>query len=504
MALFRSERDIGRGETPESLVEGPLIGLFALVAIGSTLAVHALFGNAAATVAVAVSIAVFVITLFRVHFGIYLLVIAMLLSPEVAGREMGAGERNLVLRYDDLLIFVVFLGVMLRQAFENHPRFILPTPINWAIGAYMLVVTISTARGFYYNVPAYDTFTAQFVYMKMWQYYLIFFLVGTSINDMGMVRRQLILFFAVSLVVAFYGIYSIGALARVSAPFESGGTEPNTLGGYLVVIVSVAAGLFIHVRDPRTRFLLAALIVISIIPFLFTLSRASYLAFIAAALTLGLVSKKYLLIGCTAGVLFLSPILMPVEVRERVNYTFQEGSGERVSVFGFDTGLQVDKSTYERIYVWEKVRFNLTVWPWLGGGVYWGRVLDSQYARVLIETGILGFLTFAALQFQILRCTHQTYRWHDDPVAKGLAIGIFTATVGLMVHSLGTVTFLIIRIMGPFWFLVALTMVARDIAIRTHYHRWLEQRAAEEAASTAPAPIPAAEDAAPAALPKAG
>ena len=480
MALFRSERDIGRGETPESQVEGPLIGLFIMVAVGATLAVQALFDNPAITAAVAVSIAVFVITIFRVNFGIYLLVIAMLLSPEVSGREMGAGERNLVLRYDDLLIFVVFLGVMLRQTFDESPRYFLPTPINWAIGAYMLVVTIATARGFYYNVPAYDTFTAQFVYMKMWQYFLIFFLVGISITSMDMIRKQLILFFAVSLIVSFYAIYSIGALARVSAPFESGGTEPNTLGGYLMVIVCVAAGLYTQLKSNRTRLMLAAIMVISIIPFLFTLSRASYLAFIAAAIALGVVSRWYIFVVGTVAILFLSPYLMPTEVRERVNYTFQEGSGEHVSVFGMDTGLQVDKSTYERIYVWQKVRYNLTVWPWLGGGVYWGRVLDSHYARVLIESGILGFMTFLFLQFQILRCTRQTFRWQDDPMAKGLAIGVFAATIGLIVHSFGTVTFLIIRIMGPFWFLMALTMAARELAIHQHYQRWLAQQAARE------------------------
>lgn len=487
MALFRSERDIGRGEVPESQIEGPLIGLFTLVAVASTAAVHGLFGNITITVAVAVSIVVFVITLFRVHFGIYLLIIALLLSPEVSGRDMGAGERSLVLRYDDLLIFVVFLGVMLRQSFENNPRYLLPTPINWAIGLYMLVVTLSTARGFYLNVPAYDTFTAQFVYMKMWQYYLIFFLVGTTAPDMAQIRRYLIVFFLVGLIVSGYAMYSIGTIARVSAPFESGGTEPNTLGGYLTLVAAVATGLLITVRKTQPRILLLALILFTIAPFLFTLSRASYLGFIAMAITMGIITKRYVLIVLTAAVLVLSPFVMPEEVRERVNYTFQETSGAYVSVMGRDTGLQVDKSTYERIYVWQKVRYNLRIWPWFGGGVYWGRVLDSQYARVAIETGLLGMLTFLILQTQILRSIRQTYRWQDDPVAKGLAYGMFAAMIGLIVHSFGTISFLIVRIMGPFWLLLALTMAARQHAIEAHFRAWLaEQETAPPATTAAP------------------
>jgi hypothetical protein len=53
-------------------------------------------------------------------------------------------------------------------------------------------------------------------------------------------------------------------------------------------------------------------------------------------------------------VLVASPFLMPQSVRERVAYTFRESNGQVVTVAGRDTGLQVDTSTYERIYVWEK------------------------------------------------------------------------------------------------------------------------------------------------------
>jgi len=56
-------------------------------------------------------------------------------------------------------------------------------------------------------------------------------------------------------------------------------------------------------------------------------------------------------------------------------------------------------------------------------------------------------------------------------MAKGLALGMFATTLGLMVHGLGTISFLIVRIMGPFWFLLALTVVVREIALRDYYQQ---------------------------------
>ena len=48
--------------------------------------------------------------------------------------------------------------------------------------------------------------------------------------------------FIVAMIVSLFALYTrfISGMDRVSAPFEKGGTEPNTLGGYLVMIMCVA------------------------------------------------------------------------------------------------------------------------------------------------------------------------------------------------------------------------------------------------------------------------
>lgn len=474
MALFRSERGIGRGEAPESQLEAPFL-VAAMLFFGLVLFVqHQVLQNDSVTVALAVSGMVFGITVFRVEFGVYILTIAMLLSPEIEFGDVAAGERAFTMRYDDLLIIVIFLGVMLKLAYDGHFTLWRPSPINLAILGYYTVCIISTLLALDRNLGAWDRRTAFFVMLKMLQFYMVFWLVGHAIKNRMQVRRQLALYFLVAVVVSAYGIYSIGTTPRVSAPFETGGTEPNTLGGYLVVTMCVALGLGTQAPTYSRKMLFFALFALCGMPLLYTLSRASYMAIFVGGLTVATVSRKFIILAMLFGVLALSPLIMPQDVIDRVAYTIQPDQGQEVV-----GGVKVDKSTGERFLVWRKVEFILTLAPiytLFGGGVSWESVLDSQYARVILETGLVGLLAFLFLQYRIAKTLREAYRWTDDWVGRGLAMGMFAATLALMVHSLGTISFLIVRIMMPFWVLTAMCVFVRNDAVAMHWSRLQARR----------------------------
>ncbi|MCL4694640.1 MAG: hypothetical protein KJ060_19275 [Candidatus Hydrogenedentes bacterium] len=491
MALFqRSQYGVGRGEVAESHVEFPFFVAFMLASAIGLLVLHTVFQNLTVTIAVGVSLLIFGLTILRVELGVFFLVIAMLLSPEIEAGEVGMGNRILNLRYNDGLIIVVFVGVLVKTAFEGDRAIWIPSPINPAIGLYYGVCLLSTMFAFRASLPLFDKKEALFTLLKMAEFYMIFILVGTAVRNLRQVRSQLVVFFGVAIIVSLFGLYTrfLTGMERVSAPFEQGGTEPNTLGGYLVMAMCVAASLYTQAPTPTLRRAMLLLALVPFFPFLFTLSRASYLAFIAGLLALGIVSRRMSIIVAVAAVLIASPFIMPEDVKDRVNYTFQRGSGKEVAIGGYETGLEVDKSTHERIYVWQKVRYNLRVWPWLGGGVSWDRVLDSQYARVLIESGVLGFIAFIFLQIRQLKTTREGYQWSSDWVARGVSLGAFVATIALIVHSLGTISFLIVRIMEPYWFLVALAVVSRTIAIED-YIRAKRTAAAAVAPTTVQRPL---------------
>lgn len=488
MLKFRkTDYQIGRGESAESRIEFPFFAAFVFASVFALLIIHTYLQNVAVTIALGVSMIIFGLTVIRVELGVLVLVIAMLLSPEIDAGKVGIGNRALNVRYNDGLIIVVFIGVLVKCAFEGRQSLWLPNPINSGILLYYGVCLLSTMMAYQRALPLFDTQEAFFTLLKMAEFYMIFVLVGNAIRTMRQIRQQTFLFFGVAVVVSMYGLYTrfFTGMERVSAPFEQGGTEPNTLGGYLVLVMCIAGGLYTQARRQNHKLLALAMIVIAFFPFLFTLSRASYLAFIAGVLVLGLVTRNVTMVAAITLVLVLSPFIMPQDVQDRVNYTFQRGDGQPVTIAGIETGLQVDKSTGERLYVWKKVNYNLHVWPWLGGGVSWDRVLDSQYARVLIETGIIGCAAFVFLQFRILKTTREAYRFTRDWFGKGISIGIFAGTLALTVHSLGTVSFIIVRIMEPYWFLVALAAIVRAIAIEDYL------RAKESKTPVKPAPVPA-------------
>ena len=152
---------------------------------------------------------------------------------------------------------------------------------------------------------------------------------------------------------------------------------------------------------------------------------------------------------------------MPASVRERISYTFNQGytQQERVAV----GGVQLDTSTSERLRSWEHAFKDAAASPIWGFGVTGYGFLDAQYPRVLVETGLLGCVLFFLLIRTVWREGRQLLRITRDPLYGGLAAGLLAGTVGLLVHALGANTFIIVRIMEPFWLLVGLVVSALHI-----------------------------------------
>jgi len=486
MAFWRSTQGIGRGEIAESRIEAPFIAAFMVLCALLLLLVHTFVGNSGVTIALAVSMIVFGLTVVRVDMGVAILLFSMLLSPEIDfGTEM-SGRHELNIRYDDILIIVIFLGTLVKIAFEGRQTFWRQSPINAGIVTYFMICIISTLLALRANLPAWDRRAAFFVMLKMVEFYMIFYLVGNAVRGQRDLRKQLTLFFFVALVVCVYCFFMMGKVERIGTPFEAQGSEPNTLGGYLTIVMCVAIGLFTQARTNGQRFVFAAITATAFLPFLFTLSRASYIALLVAMTVLGVLGRRWYVLAAVGLVLVLSPFLMPPEVLDRVNYTFQRGSGEEITIGGKPVGLKVDKSTHERVYVWQKVWFILHIAPWFGGGIAWETVLDSQYARVIMETGLFGLAAFLFLQYRLFKTARQSYRWSPDWVGRGLALGMAAATIGLITHSLGTISFLIVRIMEPYWFLMALVVIVRLTAIDWHAQRLVEARKKSAAKQASP------------------
>jgi O-antigen ligase len=105
--------------------------------------------------------------------------------------------------------------------------------------------------------------------------------------------------------------------------------------------------------------------------------------------------------------------------------------------------------------------------PLLGYGVTGYRFLDAQFPRVLTETGILGLAAFLYLLYATFRLAFQNLRRVQSPLQKGLIRGFIAGFVGLLFHAVGANTFIIVRIMEPFWLVAGMVAALPGLAPTT-------------------------------------
>jgi len=410
---------------------------------------------------------VVVVTFTSVELALYLLIFSTLLSPEInlggggeaallTGQVATTQSRGITMRLDDILLTIVCLTWLFRMAIYKELGTVRQTPINQPIAWYWVATLFATLAGFYAGrVGGYGFF---FV-LKYLEYFVLFYMIINQLHDENAIRRYLMVMLFTCLAASLAGIAQIPSGERVSAPFEGEIGEPNTFGGYLTLMFSVVLGIFLYVTEGQRRWWLVGLMMAIIVPFAFTESRSSYLAFMVAMLLFLLLSQqRRLLVLMMLGGIALAPFVLPQNVVNRVMYTFTQAEQEGQIVLG---GVKVDTSTSERLKTWQNVLQNaFPRHPLLGVGVTGGGFLDAQYPRVLMETGAIGLILFIWFLRRIWVLLRQCYREIRDPILKGAALGTLCGYGGLLVHALGTNTFIIVRIMEPLMILLGLLLAS--------------------------------------------
>ncbi|MBI4982026.1 MAG: O-antigen ligase family protein [Candidatus Omnitrophica bacterium] len=182
-------------------------------------------------------------------------------------------------------------------------------------------------------------------------------------------------------------------------------------------------------------------------PIMFSFARSAYYATLGIVVALAIVSRKKWLIATLIIFAVLSPFILPKAVIERTLYNFLVDN----RYYGF-----MDQSLGERFFAFKKAWGYVKAYPIFGGGITAaGGVLDSQYARNIIETGLIGLSLFFWLIIRLFKMGITLFNESTDWV-KGIGVGFLVVVIGLLIHSFGNITFYIVRIAEPFWALAAL------------------------------------------------
>lgn len=405
-----------------------------------------------------VALLVFFFSFLNVEFGLYLLIFSMLLSPEfVIGATAGSSlGRGITLRFDDFLLIIIGASWFGRNSVYKDLGLFLKTSLNKPLFLYLFICVLATGWGIMEGRV--DPATGTFFVMKYFEYFIVFFMVMNYIRTDDQIRRMVYCLLLTCFIVAIIGLLQIPGGGRVSAPFEGKTGEPNTFGGYLVFMLAIVAGLFLYSDNPSLKKLMAFLAAVMIPPFFFTQSRASYLALLPVLVVISLFSRKRgYFIALLLVLLAVSPLFLPSVVKERILYTFQQPQSSQSQIYLW--GIRLDTSTTARIMGLKQAVTDWTQRPLLGHGITGHSFIDSQYPRVLVETGALGLFAFIFLLYSVFKTAFQSLRLADDSFYRGLCIGYIAGAVGLLIHALGANTFIIVRIMEPFWFFTGIVCV---------------------------------------------
>ena len=414
-------------------------------------------------VTIIISLIIGALTFINTEFALYILIAAILLGPQF-GTEGAAGEavrgRGVTLRVDDFLLAIIGLSWFLKTAVQKEIGLFLRTPLNKPIAYYFLACVFATMIG--YMMGRVKGTAGFFFVVKYFEYYVIYFMAVNHLKEEVQIRRFTYFMLIVCFLVCLFAFSQIPQGHRPSAPFEGPEGEPNTLGGYLVLMLSIVFGLLLGLKNRKPKKYLAVLVFFIVVALAATLSRSSWVALGPMALALLYFSeKKKTILTVMLFIVIAGPLILPPTVRERALYTFTQAREEGQIQVG---NTRIDTSTSARLTSWKVILTkDFIKQPLLGYGVTGYPFVDAQYPRVLAETGLIGLVFFIMLLYAIYQNAYLTFRQTKNDFFRGLSLGYLAGFFAMLAHGIGANTFIIVRIMEPFWFLTAMIIMIPTI-----------------------------------------
>ncbi len=425
--------------------------------------------------------------------AMHIMVMAFLLSPEIPIARGGGTtletSRPVTIRVEDLILVILLLHWGLKMGLNPRVGILVKTPINFPLFVFIGINVVATSIGIAaqtVNAPSAFFFVAKYI-----EYYMFFFITVNMVESREQIRNLFYTAVFTCLCVCVYADWHIPSGVRLSAPFEGESGEPNTLGGYLVFMLAFLLALFLETRNELMRYVFAGLTAFVFVPFLFTLSRGSYLAAIPMIgfLFYGTRRKNLLLAMILIGLLALAA-WKPKAVIERITYTVHQKASTQDQIV-ITEGVHLDTSTTERIRSWRVTMQRWLKTPmmvFLGAGATGVGFIDAQYIRVLCENGGIGLMVFFWLLWTLYAEARKTYTMSVTDFERGLALGYMGGLAALCVHGLSSNTFVVVRIMEPFWFMTGLLLSIRRLHVEES--EAISQRLSQPSDDWSPQPAP--------------
>lgn len=402
---------------------------------------------------------VFIPTLIKPDIGFIIIIVSALFSPDLI---LGAtSAREITIRIEDVFLLVVILAWFMRAVFTKNIYSVFQTKIMGPFFAYILICILSTIFAAIFS--RIDLAHSFFVILKYLEYFLLFLVVKDNVKTLRQAKIFVIVFFLTAFFVSIHAnvyiheqITAGSQFFRTAPPVATrAGGEAGTLGGYLLFMMAIAAGLLLYLRPPIPKIILMCLLGIMGRAFIYTLSRGSYMAFMPMVIALIFFSRKIILVYVTIAIAILLMVIMPQMARDRITQTV----AVRENVSG--RYVELEESPRDRLESWKLVLFTrFPASPLFGHGIA-KFFIDGQFFLILCEAGLAGLALFIWVIVGLFKEAKRISTIDivkNDQFSAGLSLGFLAGFIGLLTQAMSTNTFMIIRIMEPFWFMAAIVL----------------------------------------------
>jgi len=390
------------------------------------------------------------IILSDIRMGLALFLMAAGMSPKLPGIYDNLRVEDFVF----VVTFIVWLGRAMSSGRVPQLRSPLLTPFLALTGISIFATLWGIGIG---TIP--DIKYSFFLQAKRIEYFLIFWIVSSTIRSEGWLRLLTLVFAASGAVAAIYGLInpssSYGQSVTDTRVMGPEGENYNTLAGYLVICIGAGMSAVAGFPRGRQRLFLIVATAISLIALLMTFSREGYIMMLGAVLVFGF--SRFRIVALTSMLLFIIIGFAFPPVRQNIENTIG-------TIQAAPTDDPGSNSLTARFRSWD-YRWNgwFVKQPLLGNGV--GSValsVDNEYLLRLCEVGLLGFGLFLWFLGAISRQIMQLQRTQGLP--QVLSLGLAAGFVGLLIQATVAASFTSIRTMEPFWFLLGLVTAATAIS----------------------------------------
>lgn len=417
--------------------------------------------------AVAVMAALAVVVLVaRPETGLIASLVTIILGQLV--RIQLPGSDTTVILNDVLLPPLIYAWLLCRLASRRWsvPRSSLIVPI------FLMVATMIFSL--YVNRYAYgstELLTGALYIVRWIEYAAIFFIAYDYFSRPGRPRRYLWLIAWVGLITAALGFIQLRLFPDFSFMVPRGWDphvgrllstwfDPNFLGGFFVVLVTVALALALSRERGAWKWWLVVAILLPAI--ILTYSRSAYVA-LAAGLGFVTLFRSRLLFAIGA-LSFLAVVIFIPRVQERV--------------IGIRT---IDETARYRLISWQRAATVFRDHPWFGVGYNVYKFVQVQYRfldrptehsasgsdssllTVAVTTGVVGLTIYLWLLFLAIREAWRT--WWDKTLPmfwRSAGLGLVAGIIALFIHSQFVNSLLYPHLMETMWVFLALVMAVRQ------------------------------------------